>query len=315
MGTRATTKKEATSTKTPVEKIALPPSLHIAPGQSDQIPPVIAKAIIAVQSELEPFVKSEQNSEYNSSFVPLSTIQPKALELLRKHGMGATQWPVSTDDDKHYLKTILFHESGVSISGELKLLLTKLDAQGLGSAITYARRYGLMSILGIVAEDDDDGNKAAGRQGRPTEEQIAEIKQLCIDLKYPTEQVQARIATLRTADHATVALNKLREQITQRAMSLNGEVKSIPVFTGSRDTVTPTGSGAVNPNETPVDALQRRLVALQLPDSTRRGFVFKLTGKPQMSNCSPDELQIIDDNIAELEAKKRDGITPPEDTA
>lgn len=263
-------KKESTSSKKPtVAKIALPPSLHIAPGQADVIPAVIAKAIIAVQGELEPFVKSEQNSEYDSSYVPLSTIQPKALALLPKHGMGATQWPVSNEEG-HYFKTILFHESGVSISGELELLLTKLDLQGLGSAITYARRYGLMSILGMEAEDDDDGNKASGRQTKPTAEQLAEIRQLCIDLKYPAAEVEKRVLTLRTADQATVALNNLRDRITQGAKVLNGEDgSSIPVFTGDRDAMS-SDSKHGRSAESRSDSLNRRLLALGLPGSAAR---------------------------------------------
>lgn len=139
---KATTKAEETSkTSAPQGKIELPPSLRIAPGQVGHLPEVIAQAIIAIQNELKPLVKTAENTEYNSSFVPLSVVFPRAQELLQKHSLGVTQWPVSADD-KAYLVTVLFHESGVSISGELELLLSKRDLQGLGSAITYARRYG-----------------------------------------------------------------------------------------------------------------------------------------------------------------------------
>lgn len=293
-------------------QIELPPSLRIAPGQVGHLPHVIAKAIIAIQNELKPLVKTAENTEYNSSFVPLSVVFPRAQELLQKHSLGVTQWPVSADD-KAYLVTVLFHESGVSISGELELLLSKRDLQGLGSAITYARRYGLMSILGMVAEDDDDGNKAAGRQAKPTLEQIAEIKQLCIDLRYPLDQVEKRIATLRTEDHATIAINNLRDQISQRARVLNGEkAESIPVFTGSRDEVSQSEG---TKEETRVENLQRRLIALKLPDQIRRTFVVKLTGKPFMDKCTPEELNQLEDQIKELEARKADGIEPPEPTA
>jgi hypothetical protein len=64
------------------------------------------------------------------------------------------------------LETVLLHLSGEWISGEMFLPLAKGDPQGVGSAITYGRRYGLMAILGMVADDDDDGNAASGHNPR-----------------------------------------------------------------------------------------------------------------------------------------------------
>ncbi|WP_100504030.1 ERF family protein [Mycobacteroides abscessus] len=287
-----------------------PETITVTPDGTHQVPIAIAKAIIAIQKDLKPLTKSAENSEYGSSFVPLSEVYPKALELLNKHNLATMQWPVSKED-KSYLVTVLFNDGGDSITGSIELYTTRKDLQAVGSAITYARRYGIMSILGMVGEDDDDGNKAAGRQTKPTPDQIAEIKQLCIDLKYPLDQVQKRIDTLRTADQATVALNNLRDRITQRAKVLNGEVESVPVFTGSRD----EPSQAAATPETQVENLKRRLLELGLPDEIRRTFVLKISGKPFMEKCTPAELQQIDDQITELEARKRDGITVPEPTA
>ena len=81
------------------------------------------------------------------------------------------------------VETVLAHESGEWISGELLLPLTKADAQGVGSAITYGRRYGLAAIVGIVADEDDDGN-AASRNGKAVDVmahpgQITAIENLC----------------------------------------------------------------------------------------------------------------------------------------
>lgn len=288
-----------------------PETITVTPDGTHQVPIAIAKAIIAIQKDLKPLTKSAENSEYGSSFVPLSEVYPKALELLNKYNLATMQWPVSKED-KSYLVTVLFNDSGDSITGSIELYTPRKDLQAVGSAITYARRYGIMSILGMVGEDDDDGNKAAGRQTKPTPDQVAEIKQLCIDLKYPMDQVQKRLDTLRTADQATVALNNLRERISQRAMVLNGETNTVPVFTGSRDEPsqqsTPSG-------ETQVENLKRRLLELGLPDEIRRTFVLKISGKPFMEKCSAVELQQIDDQITELEARKRDGITVPEPTA
>ena len=63
------------------------------------------------------------------------------------------------------VETILAHESGQWIQSELCMPLAKNDPQGVGSAITYGRRYGLAAIVGIVADDDDDGNAASLKSG------------------------------------------------------------------------------------------------------------------------------------------------------
>ena len=65
-------------------------------------------------------------------------------------------------DDKNFLKTQLIHESGEIIEMDLELITTKKDPQMIGSSLTYMRRYGLMTILGLRAEDDD-GNQGSGK--------------------------------------------------------------------------------------------------------------------------------------------------------
>ena len=63
------------------------------------------------------------------------------------------------------VETILIHESGQWVQSELCLPLAKADPQGVGSAMTYGRRYGLAAIVGIVADADDDGNAASAKNG------------------------------------------------------------------------------------------------------------------------------------------------------
>lgn len=134
--------------------------------QSDNIA-TLAKAIIAVQAELAPVKKDKDNPFFHSRYVGLDTVMPMALALLNKHGLALVQTvgngidPTAIAGVGTTLTTMLIHESGEYIADTQPLLLVKNDPQGQGSAITYARRYGLMSMLGIVAEDDDDGNAAS----------------------------------------------------------------------------------------------------------------------------------------------------------
>jgi hypothetical protein len=76
--------------------------------------------------------------------------------------LAVVQTTRNLEDGTPVVITTLFHISGQFIEGELAIKPTKMDAQGVGSVISYARRYSLMSILGIAAAgEDDDGVKAS----------------------------------------------------------------------------------------------------------------------------------------------------------
>lgn len=141
--------------------------------QSESIA-ALAKALIEVQAALPKVTKDKVNPFFHNKYVGLDTVMPLALEVLNEHGFALVQ-PLGNGSAAGSLDTILIHESGEWISGSQPLLLAKDDPQGQGSAITYARRYGLMAMLGLVAEDDDDGNAASPpRDARPPAQQYAE---------------------------------------------------------------------------------------------------------------------------------------------
>ena len=122
----------------------------------------LATALVKVQGELTPVKKDKENPFFKSSYVGLEGVMPEALAVLSKHGLALTQTPgIAEDGLGTTLTTTLLHVSGEWLTDTQLLLLEKPTAQGQGSAITYARRYGLMSMLGIVAEEDDDGTKAS----------------------------------------------------------------------------------------------------------------------------------------------------------
>jgi hypothetical protein len=88
--------------------------------------------------------------------------------VLSKHGLAVSQFIEvgSADDGSVFdaLRTYLIHESGQFITHVMRLHLPKSDPQGQGSAVTYARRYSYMAVLGLVSDVDDDGNAASPRQ-------------------------------------------------------------------------------------------------------------------------------------------------------
>ena len=86
-----------------------------------------------------------------------------------KHGLIWVTLPVCRGDVPVLHYRLIHAATGESIDGEMLLMLAKQDPQGQGSAITYARRYSLMAVLGLVADEDDDGNNASRHNGRSSQ--------------------------------------------------------------------------------------------------------------------------------------------------
>ena len=105
--------------------------------------------------------KNAVNPHFKSKYADLDEIIDKIKPCLDKVGLGFSQMLVVIDGKQH-LKTIVFDEEGHTIESELDLshVSQKAGPHGFGSAITYARRYSLASILGVVEMSDDDGNQA-----------------------------------------------------------------------------------------------------------------------------------------------------------
>ena len=124
----------------------------------------LAAALSAVQGALRPAEENATNPFFKSKYADLASIISAARAYMAANGLSVSQFPGPTynGDSHHYatLTTILMHSSGEWISQDLTMPLAKVDPQGYGSAITYARRYALASVLGIVAGEDDDANAA-----------------------------------------------------------------------------------------------------------------------------------------------------------
>ena len=119
----------------------------------------IAKAFVDAQKEFAPALKTSTNPHFRSKYVDLAGCVEAVLDSLNNHGFALIQ---KTHDCEHGVKveTIFMHESGEQISGGvISVPADKHNAQGYGSALTYARRYSLMAACGIAPEDDD-GNAA-----------------------------------------------------------------------------------------------------------------------------------------------------------
>jgi len=116
----------------------------------------LASSLSKVQSELEGAKKESTNPFFNSNYADLHSVIKASFPLLSKNGLSVTQGNEMIPGAV-CVTTTLMHSSGQWIRSKVKLPLEKKNAQGVGSAVTYGRRYGLSAIVG-VAQYDDDGN-------------------------------------------------------------------------------------------------------------------------------------------------------------
>jgi hypothetical protein len=120
----------------------------------------LAAALSAAQAEFGAIPKDSTNPFFKSKYAGLPKVVEVAAPILTRHGLSIAQF-IGMDEAGDTLTTWLLHKSGQFICESMRLHLTKDDAQGQGSATTYARRYSYMAVLGLVADEDDDGNQAS----------------------------------------------------------------------------------------------------------------------------------------------------------
>jgi hypothetical protein len=123
----------------------------------------LAEALAKAQAEIEGAVKGSVNPHFRSRYADLGAVWDAVREPLTKHGLSVVQG-LSSEAGGGYVscKTMLLHSSGEWIASTFTVPVGKMDAQGFGSAATYARRYSLQGITGI-APVDDDANDASRR--------------------------------------------------------------------------------------------------------------------------------------------------------
>ena len=118
-----------------------------------------AKAFVKAQLEMVNATKDSNNPHFKSKYADLTSVRDACVPYLNKHGIAVLQ-PILQLENKQWIKTTLLHESGEEYSCLTEIIYNQNTAQAHGSGITYARRYGLQSLVCIGAEDDD-GNEAS----------------------------------------------------------------------------------------------------------------------------------------------------------
>ena len=128
----------------------------------------LAKSLAKAQGEVENASKASVNPHFKSKYADLAEVLNTVRPVFASCGLSFVQMP-SFADGIVSVETMLVHESGEWISETASSPITKQDAQGVGSAITYLRRYSLAAFAGIAQEDDD----ANASVGKPQHKQVA----------------------------------------------------------------------------------------------------------------------------------------------
>lgn len=122
------------------------------------------KALAKAQTEMGKAIKNAKNPHLKSNYADLGSVMEACFDALHANGFAIMQ-PCGADERGKYVETVLAHASGDTFTSRVYLVVGKNDMQGIGSAITYARRYGLLGMAGLAPEDDDgEATKATPRQ-------------------------------------------------------------------------------------------------------------------------------------------------------
>lgn len=136
-------------------------------------------ALAKAQTEMGKALKKSTNPHFRAAYADLGAVQDACMPALHANGFAVYQ-PTGQDEMGPFVKTVLAHESGEVLECRTPLLIDKNNMQGLGSAITYARRYGLLCMSGLAPEDDD-GNATVEQVKRPDPEAEALRERLITD--------------------------------------------------------------------------------------------------------------------------------------
>jgi hypothetical protein len=175
---------------------------------SDTPAPLYA-ALAAAQAEFRPVAENGYNKFTQQKYARLDDVLQHVRPILARHGLAVIQ-TCERDGDKLTLRTRLAHESGQTVESDMPMNLDKGDKpmQALGAALTYARRYALMSLLGVAGGEDDDAESVtATREPAHAVEPDA----------WRDEVTLAKTPVPRNRDQALVFGMRVRRQIADGA--------------------------------------------------------------------------------------------------
>jgi hypothetical protein len=186
----------------------------------------ICAALAVAQGEMKPAVKDATNPHFKSKYADLASVFEAIRIPFAKAGLSVLQ-EVGNADGGVTVSTRVVHKTGQWMEfGPLYVPAGKQDAQGLGSAATYARRYSLASALGVCSDEDDDGNAAVSGNGGgrlPAQPKAPEVTSWAITSKGPDDFAKKFVEKMAKAPNVEAA-TKLHDDNKANLDSLSKEL-------------------------------------------------------------------------------------------
>lgn len=181
----------------------------------------IAQTISKFNEKFPGFEKDSINPHFKNRYVSLDSVLRSLFPVLREFGICLTQW---TDlvDGQAVVCTRLVNSDGDELVGRLPLILDKNNSQGLGSALTYNRRYAVCLMLNLIEMEDDDGNQASATPKKSAtidNERVNSIQSLAMDAGLQPSQLDAKIKK-------DFNLTSMSELNTNQATILEKEIRA-----------------------------------------------------------------------------------------
>lgn len=143
----------------------------------------LATALAKAQGELTHASKSSVNPHFKSKYADLASVWEACREALSSNGLSVAQFPSEFQNNIMTLTTRLMHSSGEWLEQTMSAPVSKPDPQGIGSCLTYMRRYALASVVGVYQDDDDANSASYAPKEHPatlTDEELTRIKTLAV---------------------------------------------------------------------------------------------------------------------------------------
>jgi hypothetical protein len=176
-------------------------------------------ALAKAQGELFAAKKDSINPHFKSKYADLASVWEACREALSSNGLSVTQMPAEFQNNIMTLVTRLSHSSGEWLEQTMTCPVGKPDPQGIGSCLTYMRRYALAAVVGVYQDDDDANSASYAPKERPatlTDEELGRIKMLAVATHSDVAKISQFYGKKELHEIERLHFNKILEQLEKK---------------------------------------------------------------------------------------------------
>lgn len=176
-------------------------------------------ALAKAQGELFAAKKDSINPHFKSKYADLASVWEACREALSSNGLSVTQMPAEFQNNVMTLVTRISHSSGEWLEQTMTCPVGKPDPQGIGSCLTYMRRYALAAVVGVYQDDDDANSASYAPKERPatlTDDELNKIKVLSVATHSDTAKIAQFYGKKELHEIERLHFNKIVEQLEKK---------------------------------------------------------------------------------------------------